>query len=87
MSKTAEADDRGRIVIPRKIRKKYGDRYRIVELDDRVELIPLKKDPVEGLRDAVGDAFDEKSIAEIKQEARDAAREDAVEEVTEPKNR
>jgi bifunctional DNA-binding transcriptional regulator/antitoxin component of YhaV-PrlF toxin-antitoxin module len=82
MSKTAEADDRGRIVIPHEIRERYGDRYRIVELDDRVELIPLKEDPIEGLRDAVGDVFAEKSIAEIKQEARDAAREDAIEDVT-----
>ncbi len=83
MSKTAEADDRGRIVIPHEIREKHGDRYRVVELDDRVELIPLKDDPIEGFRDAVGDAFDEKSIAEIKREARDAAREDAIEDVTE----
>ncbi|WP_302082923.1 AbrB/MazE/SpoVT family DNA-binding domain-containing protein [Salinibaculum rarum] len=87
MSKTAEADDRGRIVIPHEVREKHGDRYRIVELDDRVELIPLKEDPIKGLRDAVGDAFDEKSIAEIKQEARDAAREDAIEEVTKSKQR
>lgn len=86
MSKTAEADDRGRIVIPHEIRKKYGDRYRIVELDDRVELIPLKEDPIEGLRDAIGDAFDEQSIAEIKQEAREAAREDAIDEVTKSEN-
>lgn len=82
MSKTTEADDRGRITIPHEIRERYGDRYRIVELDDRVELIPLQDDPVEGLRDAVGDAFDGKSIAEIKREARDAAREDAVDEAT-----
>jgi len=87
MSKTAEADDRGRIVIPREVREKYDDRYRIVELDDRVELIPLKDDPIEGLRDAVGDAFDGKSIAEIKREARDAAREDAIEDVSESESR
>lgn len=82
MSKTAEADDRGRIVIPHEIREKHGDRYRVVELDDRVELIPLKSDPIEGLRDAVGDAFDDESIAEIKRQARDVAREDAVDDAT-----
>lgn len=78
MSKTAETDDRGRIVIPREIRERHGDRYRVIELDDRVELIPLKDDPIEGLRDAVGDAFEGKSIAEIKREARRAARQDAI---------
>jgi|JXWS01.1.fsa_nt_gb bifunctional DNA-binding transcriptional regulator/antitoxin component of YhaV-PrlF toxin-antitoxin module len=87
MSKTAEADDRGRIVIPSEIREKYGDRYRIVELDDRVEMIPLKKDPIEGLRDAVGDAFDKQTIAEIKQDARNAARDDAIAEVNDAEQR
>lgn len=82
MSKTAETDDRGRIVIPREIREKHGDRYRVVELKDRVELIPLKDDPIEGLRDAIGDAFEGKSVEEIKRESREAAREDAVDDVT-----
>jgi len=80
MSKKAEADDRGRIVIPSEIREKHGDRYRVVELDDRVELIPLKEDPIEGLREAVGDAFDDKSLAEIKRESRERAQENALRE-------
>lgn len=80
MSDTRTADDRGRIVIPREIREKYGDRYRVVELPDRIELVPVADDPVEGLRDAVGDAFEGRSIEEIKREARDAAREEAVPE-------
>ncbi|MFC4540377.1 AbrB/MazE/SpoVT family DNA-binding domain-containing protein [Halosolutus amylolyticus] len=83
MSKTAKADDRGRIVIPHEIREKHGDRYRVVDLKDRIELIPLKENPIEGLRDAVGDAFDDKSIEEIKRESREPAREDTVDEVTE----
>lgn len=82
MSKTAKTDDRGRIVIPHEIREKYGDRYRLVELDDRVEMIPIDDDPVEGLRNAVGDAFDDKSVAEIKREARNAARADALQDAT-----
>ncbi|ELZ11106.1 hypothetical protein C479_07353 [Halovivax asiaticus JCM 14624] len=83
MSKTAVADDRGRIVIPHEIREKHGDRYRVVELDERVELIPIADDPIEGLRDAVGDAFDEKSIKEIKRESREAARDEATADVAE----
>ena len=82
MSKTAEADDRGRIVIPHEIREKHGDRYRVVELKDRIELIPLKEDPIEGLRNAVGDAFDEKSIEEIKRESREAAQKNAINEMS-----
>ena len=81
MSTTAEADDRGRIVIPREIRDKLGDRYRIIELRDRVELIPLVDDPIEGLRSAVGDAFDGRPIAEIKRDARNAAENDALNDV------
>jgi bifunctional DNA-binding transcriptional regulator/antitoxin component of YhaV-PrlF toxin-antitoxin module len=81
VSKTVEADDRGRIVIPSEIRERHGDRYRIVDLDDRVLLLPLQDDPIEGLRDAVGDTFDDISIPELR-EALDPAREDDSETTT-----
>jgi len=70
--KTAEVDSRGRIVIPHEIDEKYGVRYRIIELNDHAELPPLKDDPIEGLRTAVDDAFDGRSLAETKHEARNA---------------
>ena len=52
----------------------------MVELHDRIELVPVAEDPVEGLRDAVGDAFEGKPIEEIKREARETARDEAVPE-------
>ena len=87
MSKTAQTDDRGRIVIPQEIRETYGERYRIVDHDYRVELIPLRDDPVDGLRDAVGDTFAGTPITGIKAAARDAARDHAIDEVTGSENR
>ena len=79
MSKTATTDDRGRIVIPAEFRERHGDRYRIVVLRDRIELLPLNEDPVTGLREAVGGAFDGTSIEEIRRGALEEAEEEALE--------
>ena len=51
------ADDQGRIHLPKEVRDRYGDRYHIVELPTHVVLLPIDDDPLEGLQDAVGDAF------------------------------
>jgi len=51
------ADERGRIYLPKGVRDRYGDQYRIVELPTHVVLLPIDDDPLEGLQDAVGDAF------------------------------
>lgn len=70
------ADERGRIYLPKEVRDRYGDRYRIVELPTHVVLLPIDDNPLEGLQDAVGDAFadidhdnlSEKTIASAKAE-------------------
>lgn len=78
MSKST--DDRGRIYLPKGVRERYGDRYRIVELPSHVALFPVDEEPLEGLRAAVGDALEGKGLDELEEEARESIAEDVQEE-------
>lgn len=69
MSKST--DERGRIYLPKDVRDRFGERYRIVELPSHIGLFPVDEDPVEGLRAAVGDAFEGADGDELKAEARE----------------
>lgn len=68
-------DDRGRLTLPKELRERYGDRYRIVELHDGVKLIPISEDPLASLREEFDDV--EKGAGELRAEARGSATEDA----------
>ncbi|WP_132060356.1 AbrB/MazE/SpoVT family DNA-binding domain-containing protein [Halorussus amylolyticus] len=70
MSKST--DERGRIYLPKNVRERFGDRYRIVELPSHVALFPVDEDPLDGLRAAVGDAFEDADGDEMKRRAREA---------------
>lgn len=70
MSKST--DERGRIYLPKDVRERFGDQYRIVELPSHVALFPVDEDPLEGLRAAVGDAFAEAEADELKAQARES---------------
>ena len=63
------ADDRGRIYLPKDVRDRYGDRYRIVELPTHVVLLPVDDDPIEGIQDAVGDALADIDPEDIEDES------------------
>ncbi|QLD87316.1 AbrB/MazE/SpoVT family DNA-binding domain-containing protein [Natronomonas halophila] len=67
----ATLDDRGRLTLPKEVRERYGDRYRIVELHDGVKLIPIAEDPLDALRAEFDDV--DKSADELREEAREAA--------------
>jgi len=73
-------DERGRIYLPKDVRERYGETYRIVELASHVALFPVDEDPVEGLRTAVGDAFDGEDAEGLKAGARDRISRDIDEE-------
>lgn len=70
MSKST--DERGRIYLPKEIRERFGERYRIVELPSHVALFPVDEDPLAGLRAAVGDAFESEDAAALRAETREA---------------
>jgi len=78
MSKST--DERGRIYLPKDVRERFGDQYRIVELPSHVALFPVDEDPLEGLREAVGDAFDGDDTDDLKTEAREAISQEIREE-------
>lgn len=71
----ATLDDRGRLTLPKEMRERYGDRYRIVQLRDGIKLIPIADDPLDALREEFADV--EKTADELRTEARDAALDEA----------
>lgn len=78
MSKST--DERGRIYLPKDVRERFGDQYRIVELPSHVALFPVDENPLEGLQAAVGDAFAETETNKMKTEAREAISREVREE-------
>jgi bifunctional DNA-binding transcriptional regulator/antitoxin component of YhaV-PrlF toxin-antitoxin module len=68
-------DDRGRLTLPKEMRERYGDRYRVVELHDGIKLVPIADDPLAALRVEFADI--DKSAEELRDEAREAALEEA----------
>ncbi|WP_132059466.1 AbrB/MazE/SpoVT family DNA-binding domain-containing protein [Halorussus amylolyticus] len=47
----ARVDDRGRLTLPKEMRERYGDHYRVVEVRDGIKLIPVAEDSLNALRD------------------------------------
>ena len=80
---SVETDDRGRIYLPKDLREKHGERFRVLDLPDRVVLIPVGEHPLESAREAVGDAFAEKSAEEIRDGALETAKAEIDAEVRE----
>lgn len=81
MTGEVRVDDRGRVTIPKEIRDRYGDRYRLVELNSGIKLVPIPDDPVAELRAAASDELREASLEDLEEAAAEEAREQAGEHV------
>jgi bifunctional DNA-binding transcriptional regulator/antitoxin component of YhaV-PrlF toxin-antitoxin module len=80
-------DERGRLYLPKEIRERYGENYRVVQMPTHVALLPIDDDPLEGQREAVGDALKEKDIDELREEALWTAKSDVEEEIADHEQR
>jgi len=74
---SVETDPHGRLYLSAELRRKYGERFHVVEYEDRLELIPIDDNPLEAIREAAGDAFEGESIEELRESARERAKKDA----------
>jgi hypothetical protein len=74
---SVETDSHGRLYLSSELRQKYGEKFHIVEYEDRLELVPIDEDPLQAVREAAGDAFEGESIEELRERAREQAKEDA----------
>ena len=70
-------DDRGRLTLPKDLRDKYGDRYRIVEVHEGMKLVPVADDPLGALRNEFADV--DKTAETLRNDARKAAVDEAGE--------
>jgi predicted RNase H-like HicB family nuclease len=82
-----ETDDRGRVYLSKELRERHGDRFRVVDRPSQIVLIPVDEDPIAAVSEAVGDAFEGKSVAELKREAREAAAAEVDAEIEERERR
>lgn len=80
---TVETDDHGRLYLPKPLREKHGERFRVLDLPTRVILIPIDDDPLQAVRDAIGDRFDDRSLDAIGDDIQAAAESEVDAEVRE----
>jgi bifunctional DNA-binding transcriptional regulator/antitoxin component of YhaV-PrlF toxin-antitoxin module len=81
MSGEVRTDERGRVTIPKEVRDRYGEKFRLVELDSGIKLVPIPEDPLKELRAAASDELREAALADLEEAAREAARDQAGENV------
>jgi bifunctional DNA-binding transcriptional regulator/antitoxin component of YhaV-PrlF toxin-antitoxin module len=77
MGGEVQTDERGRLTIPKNIRERYGEEFRLVELDSGIKLVPIPDDPLAELRAAASDELREASLWDLEDAAREEAHEQA----------
>jgi hypothetical protein len=82
---SVETDSHGRLYLSSELREKYGEKFHVVEYEDRLELIPIDEDPLQAVRDEIGDALDGTSREELREDALQRAKQEAEEDIEQAK--
>ena len=78
---SVETDSHGRLYLSAELRQKYGERFHVVAYEDRIELIPIDDDPLQAIREEIGDAVEGKSSEELREEALDRAKQEVEDDI------
>ena len=65
----------GRIYLPKDLRERFGDRFKLVERGDRLVLIPVPEDPLASLRAVFADV--DGSALELREGGRETTLDEA----------
>jgi len=76
-----ETDSHGRLYLSSELRQKYGEKFHVVEYEDRLELIPIDEDPLQAVRNEIGDALEGTSREELREDALERAKQETEEEI------
>ena len=82
---TIRTDSQGRLYLSSDLREQYGEKFHVVEYEDRLELIPIDEDPLQAVRDEIGDALEGESIEGLREEALDRAKQEAEDDIEQAK--
>ena len=78
---SVETDSHGRLYLSAELREEYGEKFHIVAYEDRIELIPIDEDPLQAVRDEIGDALEGTAREELLEEALDRAKQEAEDDI------
>jgi len=84
---TVRTDAQGRIYLTSELRERYGEKFHVIEYEDRLELVPIDEDPLAAVRDELDDALDGLSHEELRSRARDRASRAAKSDLERPGGR
>ena len=78
---SVETDLHGRLYLSSELRQKYGEKFHIVKYEDHLELIPIDEDPLQAVRNEIGDALEGTSREELREDALERAKQETEEDI------